>query len=176
MVHSSAWRCTYMPPGHVFHGRGLVNLNVTSTPTPPLADPMTLPQAAEAACGSCAQQQRVRCRALDRRDPSTIIPNHPPHTAHVARTPSASTHSRCSYLAYAGCGLEDGGGWTSSTARGHLQSSWGRGPSRGPCWRAGRGRFRTARRTFIHTAARFCVLGSRGGGLGGWDRVGPTHS
>jgi hypothetical protein len=42
---------------------------------------------------SPAEQQRVRCLLLDRRDPSTIIPNHSPHAAHVARTPCASADS-----------------------------------------------------------------------------------
>ena len=59
--------------------------------------------AAETTRRSRAHHHRVRWRALECRDPSTIIPNHHPHTAHVACTPSASTDSRCSYLTRAGC-------------------------------------------------------------------------
>ena len=178
MVHSSAWRCTYMPPGHVFHGRGLVNLNVTSTPTPPLADPMTLPQAAEGRRPAAAVRSSRGCAAVPL-TAETLLPSYQttprtPRTLPVRPAPPLTLAAHISHTQ--AVVVEDGGGWTSSTARGHLQSSWGRGPSRGPCWRAGRGRFRTAQRTFIHTAARFCVLGSRGGGSGVDVRAGPTHS
>ena len=96
MVHSSAWRCMCIPPGHVFHGRGLVIFNVTSTPTPPLPGSMTLPQAAEAARGGRAQQHMVGRRVFELETPSTIDPNHPTLRAHALLTPNASTHSRCS--------------------------------------------------------------------------------
>ena len=74
----------------------LVNLNVTCTPTPPLPDAMTLPQAAEAARGGRAQQHMVGRRVFELETPSTINPNHPTLRAHALLTPNASTHSRCS--------------------------------------------------------------------------------
>ena len=165
-----------MSAGHASSGfKAMTLLTTFHTLTPLAGFMMTFPWAQQMARGGHVQQQRVRCRALDRRDPSTIIPNHPQHTAHVARTPSASTHSRCSYLACAGCGLEDGGGWRSSTAQRPLQSSWGRGPSRGPCWRDGRAPFYAVLGGSMPLASRLSALGPGGGGLGTMRAHGPIQ-
>ena len=158
-------------PTHAFAGHMTVDLRETFTSLTPLAGILTFSWAADITRRGRALQQRVRWRALERRDPSTIIPNHPPHAALAARTPSASAHSLCSFAACAGCVSMDGGRWTSSTAQGHLHSFWGREPSRGPCWRGGRGHLQQARRTFSGSALRSSRSGPSGRGLGGWDRV-----
>ena len=112
-----------MSAGRASFGHMAIALVITFTSSTPLAGLVTFSQALEITVRAAAQQQKVCCRALDRRDPSTIIPNNLPHTAHVARTPSASTDSRCSFAARAGRRLEYGGGWRSSTAQGLYLSS-----------------------------------------------------
>ena len=133
-MHSSAWRCTCIPPGHVFHGRGLVERNVTCTPTPSLAGSMTLPQAAEAARGGRAQQHMVGRRVFELETPSTIDPNHPT----LRGTPSLRPMPPLTLAAHVPCGQRyeaaDGQKRTTSSAQGRVQSSWGRGSGRGPWW------------------------------------------
>ena len=138
----------------------------TFTTLTPLAGILTFCWAADITRRGRALQQRVRGRALEGRDPPTIIPNHPPHTAHVARTPSASADSHCSFAACAGWWSMGGGRRTSSTAQGLHQSSWGRAPSRGPCWRAGRARLQLPLNTFRSPATHSRVPGRLGGGWG----------
>ena len=86
------------------YGHMAVERAVTSNSSTPLAGILTFSEVPEMAVRSCVQQQRVRCRALDRRDPSTIIPNTPTPAVRVARTPKPTTDARCSFLACAGCG------------------------------------------------------------------------
>ena len=144
-------------------------------PSPPLQESCQFARVLEVARGGRAHQQRVRSRPSNLRDLSIIIPNHPTYIAHVARTPSASTDSRCSYLTRVGCGLKDGGRWTTSTAQGPLIYSWGRGPSRGPWWWTGRGAFGPARSSFRGRDSRISALGPRGWGVGTFDRGSPGH-
>ena len=54
-------------------------------------------KAANISLRGIAEQQRVRCRALEQRDPSTIYPNAIMHAPHVAHTSSASVDARFSY-------------------------------------------------------------------------------
>ena len=87
VAHSHALPLMCMSAGHTSSGHVIGEIGITlNTPTP-LAGFLTFTRVLEVARGDRAQQQRVRCWALDARDPSTIIPNHHPHTAHVACTP-----------------------------------------------------------------------------------------
>ena len=95
-VHSWALPLMSTCPAHAFAGQMTVERPFTFTALTPLAGILTFLMVAETTRRGRAQQQRVRCRALERLDPSTIIPNHPPHTALAARTPSASAASNCS--------------------------------------------------------------------------------
>ena len=72
-----------------------MTLDGTFVSLTPLAEYLTFSVLANITRRDRAHQQRVRFRALDRRDPSTMMPNHPLHTARVARTPSASARSHC---------------------------------------------------------------------------------
>ena len=162
-------------PAHAFAGQITVPLRETVTTLTPLAGILTFCWAAEITRRGRALQQRVRSRAFEGRDPSIIIPNHPPHTAHASRAPSASAHSHCSFAACAGHGSTAGGRRTSSTAQGPLLSSWGRAPSRGRGWRGCRARSRRPLRAFRSTASHSHDSGRLRGGLGGWDRVGTVR-
>ena len=73
------------------------DLLTTSTSSTPLAEFLTFSEVPEMAVRGRAQQQRVRCRALDRRDPSTIIPN-TPKPAHALLELCAQPHHSRSLL------------------------------------------------------------------------------
>ena len=154
-----------MSAGHAPFGFKAITLLTTLHTLTPLAGIVSFLWTLEAARGGRAQQQRVRCRPLDARDPSTIIPNHHPHAAHVARTPSASTHSRCSYLTRTGCGAR---GWRRlDEQHGPKTSSIFMGPGAEP-WAvlAGRpGAFLRGPGWFYDS--RFATFCSRAGGGGG---------
>ena len=87
------------PPGHASAGHIAVSMSFTFPSLTPLAGISTFSMAAETTCRGREHEQRVRWRALEGRDPPTIIPNHPLHAALAARTPSASAHSHCSFAA-----------------------------------------------------------------------------
>ena len=87
---------------HTSYGHKDIALQTTFTSSTPLAGFLTFSRVARTAVRSRAQQQRVRCRALDRRDPSTIIPNTPTPAARVACAPNPTTHARWSFAARAG--------------------------------------------------------------------------
>ena len=93
--HSLALPLARMRPGHAFTEHTAMTLDGTFVSLTPVAGSLTFSVLANITRRDRAHQQRVRFRALDRRDPSTIMPNHPLHTAHVARTPSASARSHC---------------------------------------------------------------------------------
>ena len=147
-----------MSAGHAFSGRMVGNTHDTSTSSTTLAGILTFSEAAGTALRSRAQQQRVRCRALDRREPLYHHTKHPHTRPRVACAPNATTDARCSFAAHAGRLRTDGGGWRSSTAQRHLQSSWGRGPSRGPWWRGGRTLFFVDRTLSLTSASRSSAL------------------
>ncbi len=76
-------RCAgYAPSGHT-----AITLRGAFNPPTPLARILTFPHLPDITRRGCAEQQRVRCRAFDRRDPSIIIPNHPPHAEEHAMCP-----------------------------------------------------------------------------------------
>ena len=106
--HSHALRLMRMSAACAYFGRTAVPLLTTFTSSTSLAGFLTFSGAAGTAVRSCAQQQQVVCRALNPRDPSTIIPNKSPPAAGVARTPKPTADARCSFLACAGCGCR---GW-----------------------------------------------------------------
>ena len=168
MVHSHALPLMCMSAGHASSGHVIGEIGITlNTPTP-LAGFLTFTRVLEVARGDRAQQQRVRCWALDARDPSTIIPNHHPHTAHVACTPSASTDSRCSYLTRAGCRArgwrrleEQHGPRTSSIFMGPAGNSWAVLAGRADAFLRGPGPFYDSR--FANFSSR-----AQGWGVGGW--------
>ena len=83
-------------PGAAYPRDRAVPLRETLTSSSPLAGILTFSQAPETTRRGTAQQQRVRSHALERREPSTILPNHPPHIAHIASAPNARADSRCS--------------------------------------------------------------------------------
>ena len=93
-----------MSSGHASSGRMAVAILTTSTSSTPLSGFLTFSRAAETAERSRAQQQKVCRRDLNRRDPSTIIPNNYLPAAGVARTPRPTADARCSFLVCAGCG------------------------------------------------------------------------
>ena len=99
MVESWALPLMSTPPAHAVAGHMTVDLRDTFTSLTPLAGFLTFSMAAETTCSGREHEQRVRWRALEGRDPPTIIPNHPLHAALAARTPSASAHSHCSFAA-----------------------------------------------------------------------------
>ena len=90
------------------YGHMAVTLLTTFNSSTSLPGILTFSEVPQMAVRSRVQQQRVRCRALNRRDPSTIIPNTPTPAARAARTPNPTTDARCSFLACAGCGRR---GW-----------------------------------------------------------------
>ena len=165
-VHSGALPLTRTCPAHAFAGQITVPLRETVTTLTPLAGILTFCWAAQITRRGRALQQRVRSRAFEGRDPSIIIPNHPPHTAHASRAPSASADSHCSFAACAGWWSMAGGRRTSSTAQRPHHLSWGRGPSRGPCWRGRRARLRPPLRNFRSTDTHSRVSGRLRGGWG----------
>ena len=168
-VHSHALGFMCMSAAHASSGHMTVDLGITLHTLTPLAGFLTFSWVLEAARGGRAHQQRVRCRALDARDPSTIIPNHHPHTAHVARTPSASTGSRCSYLIRAGCG---GRGWQwMYYQHGPRTSSFFVGPGVKPrAVLAGRpGTFWAVSEDFFESRFAIFCSWARGRGVGGLD-------
>ncbi len=121
----------HMSSGYALSGRMAVAIVTTSTLSTPLAGFVTFFLAAETAVRCRAQQQQVRFRALNPRDPSTIIPNNSPPAARVARTPIPTTDAHCSYLACLGCGCrgwrpmdEQHGPRTSSFFMGPGAKSW----------------------------------------------------
>ena len=75
----------HMSAGHASFGRMAIPLVTTFTSSTPLAGLVTFSPVLEITVRAAADQQKVRCRALDRRDPSTIIPNNSPPAARVAR-------------------------------------------------------------------------------------------
>ena len=149
--------------------------HVTLHTLTPLAGFLTFSWALEAARGGRAQQQRVRCRALDARDPSTIIPNTPTPAARVARTPSATADAHCSFAARAGRPCEDGGRCSSSMGQGLHLSSWGRAPSRGPWWWWCRTLFAVDPCRFMPSVLRFSALAPGDRGSGTMRARGPAH-
>ena len=93
--HSLALPLARMSPGYASSEHMGYTLNGTFVSLTPVAGSLTFSVLANITRRDRAHQQRVRFRALDRRDPSTMMPNHPLHTARVARMPSASARSHC---------------------------------------------------------------------------------
>ena len=156
-----------MSAGHAFHGRMTGNTHDTSTSSTPLAGFLTFSEVPEMAVRARAQQQRVRCRALDRRDPSTIIPNTPAPATRVACTPKPTADARCSYLACTGCGCR---GWRPMDEQhGPRTSSFFMGPGAKP-WAVVAGRpdtfFRGSGAFYDFRFAIFCSQPC-GAGVGG---------
>ena len=83
-------------PGAAYPRDRAVPLRETLTSSSPLAGILTFLKAPETTQRGTAQQQRVRSHALERREPSTILPNHPPHIAHIASAPNARADCWCS--------------------------------------------------------------------------------
>ena len=98
---------------------------------------MTFPEAAEAARGGRAQQHMVGRRVFELENPSTIDQPSTQTTPHFVCTPSLRPMPPLTLGAHVPCGQRyeaaDGQMRTTSTAQGHVQPSWGRGSSRGPC-------------------------------------------
>ena len=91
--HSHALPLMRMSAGHASSGRMAGERAITSTSSTPLAGLVTCSWALETTRRAAAEQLRARRCVLERRDPSIILPNHPPHAAHAARTPSTSADS-----------------------------------------------------------------------------------
>ena len=149
------------------YGHIAVALMTTFNSSTPLAGILTFSEVPEMAVRSRVQQQKVCCRALNRRDPSTIIPNTPTPAARAARTPNPTTDARCSYLACAGCGCL---GWR------RIEEQHGPGTSnffvrpRPKSWAVLVGRpvafFCGSAASFCFRCAKICSR-ARGGGVGG---------
>ena len=166
--HSHAPGLMRMSAAHASSDRMAITLLTTSTSSTPLAGFMTFSWAAGMALRGREEQQRVRCGALERRDPSTIIPNTSPHAAHVARAPSATAGAHCSYLACAGCGCC---GWRPRVQQhGSGTLSFFMGPSPKP-WAVLAGTpdvFLRASEQIYNFRLRFAALSqARGGWVGG---------
>ena len=88
------------------------DLLTTSTSSTPLAEFLTFSEVPEMAVRGRAQQQRVRCRALDRQDLSTIIPNTPipAHALPVRRTPPLTLAARLLHTPAGPAPMEAAGG------------------------------------------------------------------
>ena len=84
----------------MFCGHTAITLRRTLASTTPWPRLPSFAEAAEVARRSRAQQQKVRWRVFELRDPSTIIPNHPTLRPYALLTPTASTHSH----SHAPCG------------------------------------------------------------------------
>jgi len=104
-----------------FYGQVTIAVVTTSNPSTTLAGFVTFSGAAGTALRSRAQQQRVRCRALDRRDPSTIIPNTPTpaHALLVRPTPPLTLAAHAGRQALSAGAI--GGRWVVSMDQRHFQ-------------------------------------------------------